>query len=311
MKKNTEIKKDEPLNKRHYLAKLRVQAPLGVIASLLLILAVPISVEAKMPSVAVDEAALPIDERLSQQLFEKENKEQAKAILFQAPEASPLTSEGEEALKEHYVEKYMPVEGCSLTEELPETSDIHYVPPAPKPKPKPVPPPEPVKEVEVNEEAEPEGTKEDILVETEEMPVVESEEAVVSDFPGAPISMSDDERFWLEKLVEAESAGESYEGKVAVATVIANRVEMNEFPDTVMEVIRAPKQFSPFMDGSIERRTASADSIQAVIEVFDEGNRNLPHDTAFFCTTAIAPYSWISKNKPFLKTIGNHSFYLK
>src|SRR5690606_618018 len=92
------------------------------------------------------------------------------------------------------------------------------------------------------------------------------------------IAMSADERYWLEKLVEAESAGESFEGKVAVASVIANRVELKEFPNTVMGVIKAPKQFSPFMDGSIHRRTPSADTLKAVALVFDQGQRNVSKD---------------------------------
>jgi N-acetylmuramoyl-L-alanine amidase len=243
--------------------------------------------------------------KLSVKQEEKQVKE-AKELLFRAPEATPLTIEGEEALKEHYVEKYMPVEGCSLIEELPATSDINYVPPKPKPKPKPVEKETP-KAVEKKIEKAVEKQVETKKVEK----TSEKKAEPTNEFAGYPISMTDDERYWLEKLVEAESAGESYEGKVAVASVIANRVEMKEFPNTVMGVIRAPKQFSPFMDGSIERRIPSEDSLRAVAQVFDEGNRNLPHDIGFFCTTEIAPHSWIGKTKPLYKVIGNHSFFLK
>lgn len=246
-------------------------------------------------------------------------KEDAKELLFQAPEATPLTVEGEEALKEHYVEKYMPVEGCSLVDELPVTSDINYVPPKPKPKPvkkvvKKTVEPKTEKAVEKKVEEETPVPKEAEAIEKEVEVKVETkvEESVESDeVVSSAIAMTDDERYWLEKLVEAESANESFEGKVAVASVIANRVELPEFPNTVMKVIRQPKQFSPFMDGSIERRTASADTKRAVAQVFDEGKRNIPSNVGFFCTTAIAPHSWIGQTKAHYKTIGNHAFYLK
>lgn len=248
---------------------------------------------------------------------EKKAKKEAKELFYQAPEATPLTVEGEEALKTHYVEKYMPVEGCSLLDELPKTSDINYVPPKPKPKPKVKAKPPVKKEIEkqvVKKKVKPEQTAtEKVAVKPVEAPV---KKEVVSEKPvhqtnGSAITMSEDERFWLEKLVEAESADEPYEGKVAVATIIANRVAMPEFPNTVMGVIRAPKQFSPFMDGSIERRTPSPDTKRAVAQVFDQGVRNLPADAGFFCTTEIASRSWIGQTKPFLKAIGNHSFFLK
>lgn len=236
------------------------------------------------------------------------SKEQAEKLLYQAPEATPLTIEGEKELKKHYIEKYMPVEGCSLVEELPKTSDIHYTPPKPKPKPKPKPvkvKPAVVKSIsaEKPEKAQPQK---------EEKDTVESSAPTITPAPSATaVSMSAEERLWLEKLVEAESGGEPYEGRVAVANVIANRVNMSEFPSTVMEVITAPKQFSPFIDGSVHKKTPSAETKRAVAEVFDNGVRVLPEDTAYFCTTEIAPRSWIGQTRPFVKAIGNHSFYLK
>lgn len=251
--------------------------------------------------------------------FERIVKEEAKELLFHAPEASALTVAGEEALKEHYVEKYMPIEGCSLVEELPITSDINYVPPKPKPKPKPKPVKKVVKKtmtkkvekaaVKKVEKTVEKNVKEPVVKAVGKKTETAQEPKPAVKSPAMP--MTDEERYWLEKLVEAESANESFEGKVAVASVIANRVEMPEFPNTVMSVIRAPNQFSPFIDGSINRRTASADSKRAVAQVFDEGIRNLPSDVGFFCTTAIAPHSWIGQTKTLHSVIGNHSFYLK
>src|SRR6185437_4776126 len=47
------------------------------------------------------------------------------------------------------------------------------------------------------------------------------------------VSISASEKDLLARLVEAEAKGESYEGKVGVATVVLNRVDSPKFPDTV------------------------------------------------------------------------------
>lgn len=287
--RNRSGKHTEEANARYPRHSFRAKIPLLVLATAITGSLLPVNVLAFETESPETEFVRLVAESQKQAAIEKE---EAKTLLFQAPEATALTVEGETALKEHYVEKYMPVEGCSLIEELPVTSNIDYVAPQPKAKPAPKLAPAVAPRIETVPKAEAPGKAK---------PTANS----------PTIAMTADERYWLEKLVEAESAGESYEGKVAVASIIANRVELKEFPNSVMAVIKAPKQFSPFMDGSIHRRTPSAETIQAVAQVFDEGNRNISQDTAFFCTTAIAPYSWISKNKPFVKTIGNHNFYLK
>lgn len=124
------------------------------------------------------------------------------------------------------------------------------------------------------------------------------------------INMSSEERYWLEKLIEAEVADEPYESKMAVATVIANRVLDGEYGNTVNSVIRAKNQFSPWQDGSIYKRTASEDTKRAIVEVFDNGVRSLP-DNAFFFVSKEVTGMWITDTRPFIQTIGNTKFYGK
>lgn len=50
-------------------------------------------------------------------------------------------------------------------------------------------------------------------------------------------------------IIECEAGGESYTGKVAVGAVVMNRVRSPLFPNTVLEVIMAPRQFSPVGSG--------------------------------------------------------------
>lgn len=263
---------------------------------------------------------------LLKQKQEEDRVEKAKSVLLTQPESTALTLEGLHEKKKEQIENYMPIEGCSLDEKVNKKSDINYIPPKPKPKPKPkvkkvvktntisktkvsTLSTKKVKESSTSEKANVQDSK------VGSIKIKKTPESKVTYKKGASIEMSVEERKWLEKLVESESANEPYEGKLGVANVIANRVLMKEFPNTVMEVIKANNgkfhQFSPWDDGSIYRRTASSDTKKAVEEVFDNGLRILPEDTAYFCTTEIAPNSWVGQTRPFLKTIGNHSFYLK
>lgn len=58
------------------------------------------------------------------------------------------------------------------------------------------------------------------------------------------ISLSTDEVDMLARLVEAEAGIEPYEGKVAVANVVLNRIKDSRYPDTLEGVIYQPYQFS-------------------------------------------------------------------
>ena len=50
--------------------------------------------------------------------------------------------------------------------------------------------------------------------------------------------------YLMSQVVYAESKGEPFEGKVAVASVILNRALNNGFPNTIQDVIFQPKAFS-------------------------------------------------------------------
>lgn len=100
-------------------------------------------------------------------------------------------------------------------------------------------------------------------------PIEPKVEAQVEELATPAISISDKEKNLFARLVEAEAKGEPYEGKVAVATVVLNRVESPQFPDTVTEVINEvvgnAYAFSPVQNGEITK-PASEESTQAVEE---------------------------------------------
>lgn len=224
------------------------------------------------------------------QFLEEKRVERAKELIESTPESSPLTIESKEEIIDHYADKYIPKKGCSLLE-LPPDSDINYVPPKPKEEPKPEPAPTT------------QSIQKTTSTQTPEEPT----------YSGKVISMSSEERTWLEKLIQAEAGGEPYEGKLAVATIIANRVESSSFPNTVMEVIKAGNeerhQFSPWDDGRIYNITPDNETKKAVVQVFDKGERNLPNETTYFAVKTVAFNDWMGQTRKYITTIGNHAFF--
>ncbi len=67
----------------------------------------------------------------------------------------------------------------------------------------------------------------------------------------------------LAALVYWESGNQSYEGKVAVASVVVNRMESSRFPDTLKGVIYQSGQFDPAMNGTLDSLYHSGKKIQS------------------------------------------------
>lgn len=121
---------------------------------------------------------------------------------------------------------------------------------------------------------------------------------------------TEDELYWLSKIVHAESCGESYEGKLAVANCVLNRVKSDEYPDSIKEVIFDTKygvQYQPTLNGSIHQ-TPDDNCTSAAKDAL--GGNNPIGDCLFFFNPATANNFWISQNREFYTAIGNHHFYL-
>jgi N-acetylmuramoyl-L-alanine amidase len=124
--------------------------------------------------------------------------------------------------------------------------------------------------------------------------------------PNSPISAADEEL--MARLVRAEAVGEPYAGKVAVATVILNRVKSADFPNTVRSVIyqisNGHYAFTPVANGQINQ-PADAESKRAVneaIALMGKGNGSL-----FFYNPKTSTSQWIFSREVTV-TIGNHRF---
>lgn len=122
------------------------------------------------------------------------------------------------------------------------------------------------------------------------------------------ITISDEEQDLFARLVEAEAKGEPYEGKLAVATVVLNRVDSPEFPnsitDVIYEVVGTSYAFSPVQNGEINK-PASDEAKQAVNEALTRKDR--VNDCIYFYNPEIATDEWI-RSRPVVTSIGNHTF---
>lgn len=88
----------------------------------------------------------------------------------------------------------------------------------------------------------------------------------------------------LAALVQCEAGSESYEGQVAVAAVVMNRVRSGAYPDSIHGVIYASGQFTPALNGKVnavyESGKISDSCMKAAQEAID-GTSNVGSATHF------------------------------
>ena len=128
---------------------------------------------------------------------------------------------------------------------------------------------------------------------------------------GTPVKApyTEDELYWMSRIIYAESGGEPLLGKLAVGTVVLNRVASPEFPDTIYGVIFDRKwgvQFTPAYNGMIYKEP-NQESILAAKMVL-EGAR-AAGDSLYFLAPSLTNNHWIMENRDFVTTIGGHWFY--
>lgn len=121
------------------------------------------------------------------------------------------------------------------------------------------------------------------------------------------INLTEDDVNLMAKIVYAESKGEPFEGKVAVASVILNRVLSPKFPSSVREVIFQPNAFSCVINGEISV-IPTEECYNAVYEAI-KGN-DPTNEALFFYNPSIATCSWMDDvEKSDSKPIGQHLFF--
>lgn len=116
------------------------------------------------------------------------------------------------------------------------------------------------------------------------------------------------------RLVYAEAKGEVYQGQVAVAATVLNRVAHPDYPNTLSGVInqvivsggKKYYQYEPVLNGSI-KIPASQTAKDAVADALAGWDPSLSA-TGFFAPAKVGPSSWVWSRTSTI-TIGNHRFF--
>lgn len=116
-----------------------------------------------------------------------------------------------------------------------------------------------------------------------------------------------DELHLLTRVVAAEAEGEPYEGQVAVAAVLINRVKSASFPNSVAGVIYQPLAFESVMNGHIWRVTNLQSAERAALAALNGWDPT--YGALFFWNPSkpVSPWIW---TRQIVRTIGSHVFGL-
>lgn len=110
--------------------------------------------------------------------------------------------------------------------------------------------------------------------------------------------------YLLAKLIYSEARGEVYEGQVAVAAVVLNRVADAGFPNTLQGVIYQPWAFTALHDGqfALEPNSTAYQAAQDAMNGWDP-----TYGCLYYYNPRTATSSWIF-SRQIIVTIGNHVF---
>ncbi|MDD6058089.1 MAG: cell wall hydrolase [Clostridiales bacterium] len=120
------------------------------------------------------------------------------------------------------------------------------------------------------------------------------------DTSGVVYVPEESDTYLLGAIIQCESEGEPYEGKLAVGSVVLNRVKSSYFPNTISGVIYQPRQFSPVASGRLAYRLeagVNSECLRAAQEVL---NGNITINSLYFRTNNGIVQGTV---------IGHHVFY--
>ncbi|HJA68912.1 MAG TPA: spore cortex-lytic enzyme [Firmicutes bacterium] len=117
-------------------------------------------------------------------------------------------------------------------------------------------------------------------------------------------SSSSNDVYLLARAVYGEARGEPYEGQVAVAAVILNRVEHPSFPKTIAGVIYQSGAFDVVSDGQINL-SPDSNALRAARDAM--AGWDPTNGCIYYYNPQTATNQWI-KSRPIMRVIGNHVF---
>jgi len=115
---------------------------------------------------------------------------------------------------------------------------------------------------------------------------------------------SEEDIMILARTVHGEARGEPYEGQVAVAAVVLNRIANPAFPNTVAGVVFQPGAFTAVDDGQIwlEPNETAFKAVRDALNGWDPTGEAMYY---FNPVTATSKWIW---SRPQIKRIGKHIF---
>lgn len=133
----------------------------------------------------------------------------------------------------------------------------------------------------------------------------QAEQSQADDSREAAVAVQGEE-YLLACLVQAEAGGEIYEGKLAVANVVLNRVQSPSFANSITDVIYQSGQFSVVNNGSLASIMSQGPAQECVQAAQDAlaGNNNVP-GYLYFRSKHCSGYV----ETPNCQHIGNQIFY--
>ncbi|WLR52926.1 cell wall hydrolase [Bacillus tianshenii] len=109
----------------------------------------------------------------------------------------------------------------------------------------------------------------------------------------------------LARMVHGEARGESFKGKVAVASVVLNRVASEDFPNTVKGVLYEPYAFTAIADGQFYAANPTPSEYKAVYKAIQGWDPS--HGSLFYFNPAKAESDWMYTRQTVTR-IGGHIF---
>ncbi|MCY6371508.1 cell wall hydrolase [Clostridium ganghwense] len=144
--------------------------------------------------------------------------------------------------------------------------------------------------------------------ETKNLYKEEAQVVTVFNSKGQNIYITNSDIHLMAQIVYAESCAEPYEGKVAVASVILNRLRDYRFPNNIEGVVKQKAAFSCVRNGKINV-TPDENCYRAVNEALT--GKDPTNNAIYFYNPKIATSKWMKNiNKSNAKKIGNHIFFV-
>ncbi|WP_432629658.1 cell wall hydrolase [Brotaphodocola sp.] len=126
----------------------------------------------------------------------------------------------------------------------------------------------------------------------------------------AVVSYTPEDLTVLQRIVQAEAGGCDMKGRILVANVVINRVLNKSFPASITGVVYQKSQFSPVIDGSINRCKVTDATVEAVDRAL--AGEDYSQGALYFMNRKLSQNGnvrWFDGSLHYLFEHGGHEFF--